>query len=122
MWDKIANRKTEETAIDIVNVIIGACLALTPWVVGFTNETYAATNALLVGAAVALIAIGALVSFREWEEWLNFALGIWALLAPWLLGFTADQFATYTHVIAGIIVALLAATKLWLVRIHPSTA
>jgi hypothetical protein len=73
----VTNRKTEETAIDVVNVVVGVCLALMPWLAGFTHDAPAATNAWLVGAAIALIAIGALVSFKEWEEWLNLALGVW---------------------------------------------
>jgi hypothetical protein len=122
MWNKITNRRTEETAPDIVNVIVGLCLASTPWVLAFTHEAHAATNAVLVGGAIALIAIGALVSFKEWEEWLNLVLGIWAIFAPWLLSFSANRSATYAHVIAGIIVAIVAAAKLRWVRAHASTA
>jgi SPW repeat len=121
-WNQITNRRTEETAPDIVNVIVGFGLALTPWVVSFTHETHAATNAVLVGGAIALIAIGALVSFKEWEEWLNLILGVWAIFAPWLLSFSTNRSATYAHVIAGIVVAVVAAAKLWLVRAHASTA
>jgi hypothetical protein len=118
----VTNRKTEETAIDVVNVVVGVCLALMPWLAGFTHDAPAATNAWLVGAAIALIAIGALVSFKEWEEWLNLALGVWAILAPWLLGFSPNRSATYAHLIAGAIVAVLAATELWLVRTRTSAA
>lgn len=116
MWNSIANRKTEEAAIDIGNAIVGVCLALSPWVLGFTQEAGAAWNAWIVGAAVAVIAIGALVSFNHWEEWLNLALGIWAIVAPWVIGFSALAAATYAHVIAGIIVAALAAAELWLLH------
>jgi hypothetical protein len=118
---KTANRKTEETALDIVNIVVGVCLALSPWALGLVDA--AAWNAWVIGAAVALIAIGALVAFREWEEWANLVLGIWAIIAPWVLGFAGTGNATAVHVIAGIIVAVLAAVELWFTHKRPlSTA
>ncbi|CUA89574.1 SPW repeat [Chelatococcus sambhunathii] len=112
-------RKTEHTALDVGNALVGVCLALSPWVLGFTMEAAASWNAWLVGAAIALIAIGALVSFAEWEEWANLALGIWALISPWVLGFTGIAAAFYPHVIAGVIVAVLAAIELWFIHRQP---
>ncbi|MBB4019421.1 hypothetical protein GGR16_004472 [Chelatococcus caeni] len=115
-------RKTEHTALDVGNALVGVCLALSPWVLGFTMEGAAAWNAWLVGAAIALIAIGALVSFAEWEEWANLALGIWAAISPWVLGFTGLAAAFYPHVIAGVIVAALAAIELWFIHRRPMPA
>jgi hypothetical protein len=123
MWNHIFKRKPKEGVIDIGNAVTGVCLALTPWVFDFAHEVDAAWNAWAVGAAVALIAIGALVAFNQWEEWLNLALGIWAVVAPWVIGFTAITAATYAHVVIGVIVAVLAAAELWLVHGRPmSTA
>lgn len=115
-------RKTEETALDVANIVVGICLALTPWVLGFAAETAASWNAWIVGAAIALIAIGALVAFAEWEEWVNLILGIWAVVSPWVLGFADITAAVYAHVIAGLVVAVLAALELWFARQRPSTA
>lgn len=116
------NRKTEQTALDACNALVGVCLALSPWVLGFTTEATASWNAWLVGAAIALVAIGALVSFAEWEEWANLALGIWAVISPWILGFTGIAAAFYPHVIAGVIVAVLAAIELWFLHRRPVSA
>ncbi len=115
-------RKREETALDVINVIVGVCLALAPFVLGFAADAGAAWNAWIVGAAIALIAIGALVSFAEWEEWANLLLGVWAVIAPWALGFTAIGNATMVHVVAGLIVAVLAAIDLWFVHNRPISA
>jgi hypothetical protein len=103
MFDSIMTRRSEENAIDIVNAVLGVCLALTPWALGFTGEVAAAWNAWIVGAAIALVAVGALVAFTQWEEWANLVLGAWALLAPWLLGFLGVAYATYAHVIIGLV-------------------
>ena len=119
MFDSIRTRETKETAIDLVNAVLGICLALAPWALGFKGEVTAAWNAWIVGAAIALIALGALFAFREWEEWLNLAPGVWVILAPWLLGFAAVAGAMYAHVIIGLIVGVLAALDLWIVHNRP---
>ena len=115
----IGTRETKETAIDLVNVVLGLCLVLAPWALGFSSEIAATWNARIVGAAIALVALGALFAFREWEEWVNFALGVWAILAPWLLGFATVAAAMYAHVIIGLIVGVLAALDLWMIRNRP---
>ena len=61
----IGTREAKETAIDLVNVVLGLCLVFAPWALGFTGEVTAAWNAWIVGAAIALIALGALFAFRE---------------------------------------------------------
>ena len=116
--DMFRTRETTENAIDLVNAVLGVCLALAPWALGFTGEVAATWNALIVGAAIALIALGALFAFREWEEWVNLALGVWAILAPWFFGFTTVAGATYAHVIIGLIV-VLAAFDLWIIHNRP---
>lgn len=115
----IGTREAKETAIDLVNVVLGLCLVFGPWALGFTSEMAATRNAWIVGAAIALIALGALFAFREWEEWVNLALGVWAILAPWLLGFATVAAALYAHVIIGLIVGVLAALDLWMIRNRP---
>ena len=115
----IGTREAKETAIDLVNVVLGLCLGFAPWALGFTSEMAATRNAWIVGAAIALIALGALFAFREWEEWVNLALGVWAILAPWLLGFATVAAALYAHVIIGLIVGVLAALDLWMIRNRP---
>src|SRR3977135_3727223 len=119
MFDNIMTRRSEETAIDIVNAVLGVCLALAPWALGFTGEVAAAWNAWIVGAAIALVAVGALVAFTQWEEWANLILGVWAVLAPWLVAFSGGASATSPHLIIGLVRAVLAATELWMVSKRP---
>ncbi|WP_342640239.1 SPW repeat protein [Rhodoligotrophos ferricapiens] len=110
-------------AIDIVNIVAGLGLFLSPWYLAYTGEAYAAWNAWIIGAVVALIAIGALLAFREYEEWANLVLGLWSIIAPWALGFAAVTAAVWSHVLAGIVVAVLAASNVWFIHNRPlSTA
>ncbi|ABC90051.1 hypothetical conserved protein [Rhizobium etli CFN 42] len=113
----------DRTAFDIVNIVAGLGLFISPWLFGFAAETYAAWNAWIVGAAITLIAVAALYAFYEAEEWCNMVLGLWTVIAPWVLGFSAVTAAMWAHVIVGVVVAALAAGSIWFSHNHPlSTA
>jgi hypothetical protein len=108
----------KESLPDIVNLVVGAVLLTSPWLFGFTGETAAAWNAALAGAFIAVLAVAAIAAFDDWEEWLSLAAGAWVAISPWLLGFTGNTTATRVHAIAGVIVAVVAAGRLWLA--HPT--
>lgn len=111
------------TTFDIVNIVAGLGLLLSPWYLGYSAEAGAAWNAWIVGAAVVVIGGAALFAFHQAEEWINLVLGVWAVIAPWTLGFAAISAAATVHVIAGLIVAILAAINLWFTTNRPySTA
>src|SRR5262245_63828111 len=78
-----------ESFVDVVNLILGAWLFVTPWFYGFASGA-AGWNAWIMGALIALVAIAALAAFAEWEEWINLLLGLWVLAAPWALAFTEN--------------------------------
>jgi hypothetical protein len=108
-----------EAAIDVVNLILGAFLFLSPWIFNFASSAVESRNAWILGIVIAIVAIAAIVSFAEWEEWLNLALGLWVLISPWVLGFSGASTAVRLHVVVGIIVAVLAAVELWLTHRAP---
>ncbi|QQO14740.1 SPW repeat protein [Bradyrhizobium diazoefficiens] len=103
----------KELIPDVLNLLLGAGLFVSPWVFGFSNETTAGWNAWISGFAIAVLAIAALAMFAEWEEWLALAIGVWVAASPWLVHFSANAIATPLHVIAGMIVAAVAAVRLW---------
>jgi SPW repeat len=57
-----------ESFVDVVNLILGAWLFLTPWAFGFAGGE-AGWNAWIFGVLIAVVAIAALLAFAEWEEW-----------------------------------------------------
>ncbi len=71
---------------DVVNLILGAFLFVSPWIFGFDAGTVS-PNAYITGIAIAILAIAALAAFAVWEEWLNLIVGLWAFVSPWVLGF-----------------------------------
>jgi SPW repeat len=114
--------RDNRTVLNIIVIIAGLGLALSPWYLGYTAESHAAWNAWIVGAGVAVVGALAIFAFHEAEEWVNLALGVWAVIAPWLLGFAALAAATTAHMIAGLIVAIMAACSLWFTPTRPYSA
>jgi heme/copper-type cytochrome/quinol oxidase subunit 3 len=105
---------------DWINLALAVLLFVSPWVVGYSADTRAAWSACLAGMAIAALALAALAVFAEWEEWLALLLGVWVVAAPWVLGFSANVYAHWTHVVLGALVAVTAAWELWQVRARSS--
>jgi hypothetical protein len=97
----------------VINILAGLGLALSPWILDFTAVAAAAWNAWIVGAAIALLAVWDLVSFSKIQERIIGVLGLWAIVAPWVLGFADLSAATAAHVVLGLIAAVVAAGTLW---------
>jgi uncharacterized membrane protein HdeD (DUF308 family) len=109
----------KETLTDVVNLVLGAWLFLSPWIFGFVSATTASWNAWLSGIVIAGLAIAALAAFSEWEEWVNLIAGIWVLVSPWLVGFLANATAAWVHFVVGVIVAAAAVIRLWFLHQGP---
>ena len=93
---------------DPVDLVLGVWLALSPWVLGHSGETVPTANAVIVGVALVAAALGAILVPRAWEEWTELALGLWLVVSPWALGFSADGRPMLAAVATGISIAALA--------------
>jgi hypothetical protein len=116
---------------DWVMLALGAWLFLSPWILGFTvapaegeavasGFAAAAWNAWILGVVIAALAIWAALKFAEWHDWANGVLGVWLVVAPWILGFAAQTAALWNHVVVGLLIIALAAWELWEVRHQPA--
>jgi hypothetical protein len=99
---------------DVVNLLLGVWIGASPWALGFADAfPLASWNALAVGAAVIVLAAVDLDAPALWEEWLLGALGLWLVLAPWVLGFAQAREPMLSSVVSGALVAALAAWALY---------
>ena len=105
-----------------LSLALAVNLFFAPWVLDFTAETAAAWTAWGTAVAIIAICIAAIVEFAEWEGWLGLVLGLWLVVAPWLVGFTNVVVARWTHVVLGLLVAAVAAWEVWLMRFHKSAS
>lgn len=109
----------KEAVPDVINLLLGAWLFLTPWIFGFVADSAASWTAWIAGVVIAGLAVAALVSFADWEEWTNIFVGLVTAVAPWIAGFAANSSALRVHLITGVVVAALAGIRLWLVHRSP---
>ena len=79
---------------------------MTPWILGFASDHIAAPNAWVSGIVIGAVATAALTKLAEWEVWINFLLGVWVLVSPWVLSFSAQTTARWAHAGIGLIVAV----------------
>jgi hypothetical protein len=69
-------------------------------------------NLWIAGYAMLTCTVAALVAEAEWEPEANLTLGVWLLVAPWLLGFPHDTVAMLVHVAGGTVAAVLSVFEL----------
>jgi hypothetical protein len=98
---------------DWANMALGALLAASPWLLGFTGLDGATLNAVIVGLLVFALSALALTLLDRWEAYISGMLGLWAAVSPWLIGFVAYEAAVATHVVIGVAVVTIAAYEVW---------
>ncbi len=93
---------------DPVNAVLGVAMVLSPWVLNFSEETFATVNAVVIGFALVATALGAMLAPKAWEEWTEAILGLWMVISPWALAYSHVQLAMYAATASGLIVTVLA--------------
>ncbi|NBJ13674.1 SPW repeat protein [Microvirga arsenatis] len=110
---------SELTAINIITALAGAFLVGSPWLFGFAGEQTAMWSAGLIGVLAIMVALAGFIELREWEGWASLALGLWAAVTPWALGFSGVTAAMGIHLGVGLTIAALAALELWMIHNKP---
>jgi uncharacterized membrane protein HdeD (DUF308 family) len=91
----------------VLNVLAGIWLIISSWLLAFSSVQAALWDTLLVGIAVlVLAAIRIGVPRATGASWVNVLLGIWLIVAPFALGFTAAARAMNNSIVLGILVII----------------
>lgn len=98
---------------DWTNMVFGALLVLSPWLLRFTGLEAATLNAAIIGFLIFALSALALTLLDRWEAYINGLLGLWAMLSPWLIGFTVYDYAMLAHVGLGALVVVVAVVEIW---------
>lgn len=103
---------------DWVMLVLAVWLFFSPFFLGYESSTgIAASDSYVLGVLVAIFSIAALANPQNWEEWINVVLGIWLIIAPFVLQFRTDQVAMANHIVLGI---LIAGDALWALAQRPA--
>jgi hypothetical protein len=93
--------------------LTGLWEVVAPFILGYSMTTVAMWNAIIIGAALIILAIWAAVSNQANVDrnldWLNAVLGVWLILAPFALGYSAVMLAMWNDIIVGVVTIVLAA-------------
>lgn len=92
---------------DGANLLLGVWLFISPWLLGYAGSS-AAWNAYALGAGLAAFAALAVYMPKAWQEAVNTALGIWLVVAPFVLNFEAMPRVSLHTVLVGIMVTAFA--------------
>lgn len=98
---------------DWANMALGAAMAASPWLFQYRGLDGATLNALIVGLLVFALSALALTLLDGWEAYISAALGLWLIIAPWMLGFAGYDGAKFAHLGIGAAVLAVAAWNIW---------
>lgn len=94
-----------------VTVLLGLWILISPLVLGFAHgHRDVMWNSWLIGVLVLIVSAGRAVAEVPmlWQEALDLVLGVWLVLSPWVLGFSAELPARICTVAAGVLLAGIA--------------
>jgi len=104
-----------------LNILLGIWLVIAPFVLNYARLEAAQTNDIIVGIIVAII--GAIRSFGAFTQpawsWVNVVLGVWLIIAPFVLGYSGSATPLWNDIILGVIIAILAWTSATSTRRNP---
>jgi hypothetical protein len=97
-------------AVAGLTFLTGLYLAISPWVVGFNRFTTLTVNNLIVGIALAILAVGFASAYGRTHGivWIAPLIGVWTIIAPWVVsGHVATAATIWSNVVTGVLAVLL---------------
>jgi hypothetical protein len=107
------------TPLTWLTIAVAVILIVAPIVFGFAGA-FEGGNSIGTGLFIGAMSVIALLVNRRWEAWpnliyLNLLAGAWIFFSPILFHYNGDNPATWTQILGGIAVAVLATIQLWIV-------
>ena len=92
-------------------VVLGVWEVLSPFILGTSHFAGALWDALILGIALVILAGWAALSQQATTakllSWINVVLGVWLIVAPFIVRYSGHATALWNDIIVGIIVAVL---------------
>lgn len=116
----------QKRAQDCILAGLSVALFISPWVLNYDNaraDWCAWISAVLLAYFVAVSLFDAsLLEAKQWEEWATAAVGLWLILAPWILGFSSEIRAERAYWALGALTIIVSLWAEWSLRHPPSIA
>ncbi len=97
--------------VEALALLTGLYLAASPWICGFNGYTTLAVSNLLTGIAYMLLLGGLGTSYERTHSmaWAAAAIGLWTMIAPWVVaGDAAHTRSITSNLVTGAVALLLA--------------
>jgi hypothetical protein len=94
---------------DWVGIGLGIWLIASPWAFGFSDQSAATMNALIMGSILVLEEMLEVVVHEMAEEWIDLVAGLWLVVSPLVLGFASQTAASANTAAVGLLTVLFAA-------------
>lgn len=108
-YEKAAESRTAQ-AVEGLGFLAGLYLAVSPWVVGFSNLTTLTVNNLITGIALMLLAVGFASAFGRTHgmAWVAPVIGVWTIVSPWVVSGAVHTTRTiWSNVVVGAVALIL---------------
>ena len=94
--------------------ILGFVLLIAPYIFGYADNTAALWISVIGGLFVGAVSIieGIRKDTQNWEYWTAGVIGLFAVFAPLIFGFSTYATAMWSSVIIGALIAIIAGTRL----------
>ncbi|MEV4238833.1 MULTISPECIES: SPW repeat protein [unclassified Nocardia] len=114
---ELASEAPAAQAVAGLMFLTGLYIAISPWVVGFNGFTTLTGNNLIVGIALAMLAVGFASVYGRTHGivWAAPLIGVWTIVAPWVVSGNVDTASTiWSNVVAGAVAVLLGLGSMFL--------
>ncbi|MEU1178715.1 SPW repeat protein [Streptomyces sp. NPDC005820] len=109
-YDAVLGDGRDVAFVDGPVFLLGLYCAVSPWVLHYTtSQPDLMTHNLVVGIAIGLLGLGftAAPARMYGLSWAMCALGIWMIIAPWVVGSSPDAGVVVNNIIIGALAVLL---------------
>ncbi|MEU5643783.1 SPW repeat protein [Streptomyces milbemycinicus] len=110
-WAEQAATTPVAQAVEAISLITGLYLAASPWILGFNGMLTLAVTNLITGVAYAVLMGGFGHAYERTHgmAWAAALLGVWAIIAPWVVsGSVATMRTIISNVVVGAVALVLA--------------
>lgn len=94
--------------------LVGLASIVAPFILGYSDNVAALWTNLIIGAALVVASVmeGAARDLDNREYWAAGLLGLVAIIAPFVFGFSDHANAMWTSVVVGVVAVVAASAKL----------
>ena len=95
--------------IEGLSLLAGLYLAASPWIAGFSGLSNLTVNNLITGIVLTVLALGfgSVYERTYGMSWAAVAIGVWTIIAPWVVSGDVDTTRTVTsNVIVGAVAVI----------------